>query len=127
MAHSPHHVHLIKEIADQFGPVLKNSPQAVYIYLDDEHKICNQKFADLVGYKSVQEWVENLYPVSDIEESGQKKVIAAYMDASRKLKAAKIEATVVRKDGKKFKTEIIMAPISYKDEVFVIHFITVVR
>jgi len=125
MAHDPHHEHLIAEIAEMFEPVFKNSPQAIYIYLDDEHKICNDKFIKLLGYKSIKEWVDNEYPVDDIDPKDQEKGIKAYMDASRKLKASILEGTWVRKDGKKIQTEVIMAPITYKNEVFVIHFISV--
>ena len=53
MAHDAHHQHLVKELAEQLEPVLSNSPQAIYLYLDDEHKTCNQKFADLLGYNSI--------------------------------------------------------------------------
>lgn len=124
MAHDEHHKHLVKELADQLEPVFSNSPQAIYLYLDDEHKICNQKFADMLGYKSIREWVDNQYPISDVLEKDQEKGIKAYMDASRKLKASTMSATLVKKGGKKIKAEIIFAPITYKGEVFVIHFIS---
>lgn len=120
---NPHHEHLIKEITEMFRPVLDNSPQAVYIYLDDTHKICNKKFADMLGYDSVEEWVDNQYPVSDVDEKDQSAVINAYMNASRNLKASKTMATVKNKNGKKINTEIIMAPIAYQNEIFVLHFI----
>ncbi len=124
MAHDEHHKHLIKEIAEQFEPVLSKSPQAIYIYLDDEHKICNQKFADLLGYKSIQEWVDNEYPVEDVDEADQDKGIKAYMDASTKFKAATFSGSFIKKDGKKIKAEVMMVPVTYKNEVFVLHFIS---
>lgn len=124
MPHDPHHEHLIEEIAKQFDPVLSKSPQGIYIYLDDEHKICNQKFADMLGYKSVQEWVENQYPVDDVAEEDQDKGIKAYTEASQQFKAGSFEGSFVRKDGKKISVEVIMAPVTYKEEVFVIHFIS---
>jgi hypothetical protein len=31
--------------------VLDKSGQAIYLYLDDSHKVCNKKFADMLGYK----------------------------------------------------------------------------
>ena len=124
MAHDPHHEHLIKEMADMFAPLFKKSPQAIYIYLDDEHKICNDKFVKLIGYKSVQEWVDNQYPVEDVLEKDQEKAIEAYMNASRKLIASTVEGSWVRKDGKKIKTEVTLVPIPYKDEVFVLHLIS---
>ena len=124
MAHDEHHEHLVKEIAEQLEPVLSKSPQGVYIYLDDVHKICNKKFAEMLGYNSVEEWVANEYPVGDVSEEDQEKAINAYGEASRNLKASKVFASIVRKDNKKIKVNIIMAPITYKGEVFVIHFVS---
>ena len=124
MAHNPHHEHLIIEVSKMLQPVLAKSTQAIYVYLDDEHKICNKKFADLLGYKSPQEWVDNQYPISDVDEAEQEKGIKAYMEASNKFQASVIPATWIKKDGKKIKTQVIMAPFTYKDEVFVLHFIT---
>ena len=104
MAHDEHHKHLIKELADQLEPVFSNSPQAIYLYLDDVHKICNQKFADMLGYGSIDEWVSNEAPVGDVSKEDQPKVIQAY--------------------GKRIKTEVIMVPVTYEGEVFVLHFIS---
>ena len=125
MAHDEHHVHLVKELADQLEPVFLHSPQAVYLYLDDIHKICNQKFADMLGYSSIEEWVNNDTPVGDVTEEDQPNVIKAYGNASENFMASEISATVVKKDGVRLKTKIIMAPITYQEEVFVLHFISV--
>ena len=124
MAQNEHHEHLVKELADQLEPVFSKSPQAIYLYLDDIHKTCNQKFADMLGYNSIEEWVSNETPVGDISEEDQQKVIQAYREASEHFKASTIPATIVRKDGTKIKTKVIMVPITYKDEVFVLHFIS---
>ena len=66
MTHNTHHEHLIKELSLMLEPIFTNSPQAVYLYLDDEHKICNKQFADMLGYDSVDEWVANPAPVDDV-------------------------------------------------------------
>lgn len=124
MAHDKHHEHLVKELTEQLEPVFSNSPQGIYLYLDDEHKSCNKKFADMLGYKSTQEWVDNEFPISDVAEEDQEKGIQAYMNASRKLIASTLSGTLIRKDGKKIKTEITMVPITYRNEVFVLHFIS---
>ncbi len=124
MAHDQHHEHIIKELTDQFEPLFSNSPLGIYLYLDDEHKSCNKKFADMLGYKSTQEWVENEFPIGDVVEEDQEKGIEAYMNASRKLIASSFTGSFVRKDGKKIKTEVTLAPITYKGEVFVLHFIS---
>lgn len=124
MPHDPHHEHLITEINGLFGNILEKSPQAIYIYLDDAHKTCNLKFAKMLGYKSISEWVANEFPVSDVVKRDQQKVISAYMDASRKFKASAINVSLTAKSGKEIKTGVIMVPFIYKNEVFVIHFIS---
>lgn len=124
MGHNEHHEHIVKELADQLEPIFSNSPQAIYLYLDDVHKICNQKFVDMLKYSSIEEWVANENPVGDVTEADQPKVIQAYGEASQSFKASTIVASVVTKKGTKIKTKIIMVPITYSDEVFVLHFIT---
>lgn len=124
MANEEHHTHLVKELVEQLESVFSNSPQGIYLYLDDAHKICNKKLADMLGYSSVEEWVKNEYPVGDVLEEDQEKVIKAYGNASEKFIASKLNAVIVRKDGEEVKINIIMAPITYKGEVFVIHFIS---
>lgn len=124
MQDNPHHVHLLKELAELLKPVFSRSPQAIYLYLDDNHKTCNTKFAKMLGYSSVQQWVDNPYPVSDVAEKDQKNVIKAYMDASRKFIATTLSASLVKKDGKKIQATVTLVPLSYVDEVFVLHFIS---
>lgn len=124
MSDEAHHEHLIKELEEQFEPVFSNSPQAIYLYLDDAHKTCNTKFADLLGYSSVDEWKQNEFPVGDVLEKDQKKVIEAYGKASQDFKASVLSATLVTKDKKNITAEVIMVPLTYKNEVFVLHFIS---
>lgn len=124
MSHDEHHEHLIKELTEQLEPVFSGSPQAIYLYLDDTHKICNQKFSDMVGYNSIKEWVNNETPVGDVSEIDQPKIIEAYAAASENYKASTISANIIKKDGSTIKTSIIMTPFTYKGEVFVLHFIT---
>src|SRR3989344_6899464 len=97
MVHDEHYEHLVKEIAEQFEPVLSKSPQGIYIYLDDEHKICNKKFADMLGYKSIEEWVSNETPVGDVLEEDQEKVIKAYGEACEHFKASKLSVSIFLK------------------------------
>jgi PAS domain S-box-containing protein len=124
MSHDEHHQHLIKELTEQLEPIFSNSPQAVYLYLDDTHKMCNQKFSDMLGYKSIEEWVSNETPVADVSEEDQPKIIEAYGSASENYEASEVLVTIVKKDGTRLKTKVIMAPITYKGEVFVLHFIS---
>ncbi len=124
MAHDEYHEHLIREVAEIYEPILSSSSQAIYIYLDDQHKICNQKFADLLGYDSINEWVENETPISDIIPTDQEAVIEAYGKAVESLESSFISVTAVTKSGSEVDLDIVMVPFTYKNEVFAVHFIT---
>ena len=56
-----HHQELVKGFHDQLKEIFDSSEQAIYLYLDDNHKICNKKFAEMQGFSSPEEWakVEN--------------------------------------------------------------------
>lgn len=124
MSHDEHHEHLIEEVTELFEPVLTNSPQAIYIYLDDTHKICNQKFADLLGYKSVDDWVANETALDDVVEADQHKVVEAYISASQKLEASNLSISVQTQDGEELKVKMIMVPFAYQGEIFAVHYIS---
>ena len=118
-----HHEELVAGVTEQMKPVLENSSQAIYIYLDDEHKVCNQRFADLLGYKSPEEWADTDAPLSDVVEEDQPGVIEAYINASEKMLASSNEVKMMNvKTGRIVKTRMIIAPVSYAGHVFTVHF-----
>ena len=123
MDEQQHHEELVKGITEQMKPVLQNSGQAIYIYLDDTHKVCNKKLADLLGYKSTKEWADTEAPLSDVVEEDQQNVIDAYMNASEKMLASSVDVRVKHiKTGKVIKTRMIIAPVGHAGHVFTAHF-----
>lgn len=125
MDEQQHHEELIKGITEQLKPILGKSEQAIYVYLDDTHKACNKKFADLLGYKSAKEWADTEAPLADIAEKDQQAVITAYGNAMEKMVASDLEVRVKNiKTGKLIKTKMIMAPIAYDGHLFALHFIS---
>ena len=128
MANVDHHQELIKGITKEQKSILDGSGQAVYIYLDDTHKICNKKFANLLGYKSIKEWVDNETPLDDVAEKDQQKVIDVYVKASEKLEA---DSLTIRfnnvRTGKPVKARMVLSPMVYEGHVFVIHFLDSVK
>jgi len=125
MEEQHHHEELVKGIAQQMKPVLEKSGQAIYIYLDDNHKVCNKKFAELLGYRSPKDWADAEAPLSDVVEEDQQGVIDAYMKASEKMVASAIEVKVKNiKTGNIFKTQMIIAPIGHTGHVFTAHFLS---
>ena len=124
MTQEHHHEELVKGITAEQKPILDKSGQAIYIYLDDVHKICNKKFATLLGYRSVKEWVDTEAPLADVIEKDQPKVIDAYTRASENLEASSLDVTLKNvKTNRQIKTRVFMAPILYQGHVFVIHFV----
>jgi hypothetical protein len=124
MDEQQHHEELIKGITKEQKLILDKSAQAVYIYFDDNHKVCNKKFADLLGYKSPGEWAKMDAPLADVVEKDQQIVIDAYTKASEELIASKLEIKFKNvKDGTIIKSSLVMVPIMYSGHVFVIHFL----
>ncbi len=118
-----HHENLVKEISEEMKPVLEKSAQAIYLYLDDNHKICNKKFSDLLGYKSPKEWADLDAPLADVVEEDQQNVIDAYMNASEKMISSSIDVRMKNIKTKKIiKTRMIVSPIGHAGHVFTAHF-----
>jgi PAS domain-containing protein len=120
------HLELISGIARQMKTILDSSQQAVYIYLDDIHKVCNQKFASLLGYSSPEEWakVEDPFPEAFVERSSQDTLVSAYQQAMEKIIPANIRVTWKKKSGGSVTTSVIMTPIEYEGHLFALHFIS---
>ena len=72
-AHGLSHEDLFGELTTQLLPLLESSEQAIYIYFDDELKMCNEKFASLLGYTSAEEWaqMEGPFPVLFVDAKSQ--------------------------------------------------------
>ncbi len=50
------HAELMSQLEEQFRPLLESSPDGVYLWLDETHKICNARLAELFGYTVAEEW-----------------------------------------------------------------------
>lgn len=121
-----HHGNLIEEISKEYKEILENSDQAVYIYLDDEHKVCNEKFASLLGYESPEKWAEvkENFPSAFVAEESQETLVNTYIDAMEKYTAAKIKVSWKKKTGDVVETEVILVPVSHSGHTFALHFVS---
>lgn len=120
-----HHEELVAGISKQMKSILDSSQQAVYIYLDDNHKVCNEKFATLLGYRSPEEWarVEDAFE-SFVNEGSQETLASAYHRAMEKLIPANIKVTWKKKTGGTVYSTVVLVPIAYDDHLFALHFIS---
>jgi PAS domain-containing protein len=119
------HEELIAGISKQMKSILDTSQQAVYIYLDDIHKVCNGKFASLLGYRSPEEWAkdENLMEAT-VERSSQETLVNAYNQAMEKFIPSNIKVTWKKKSGGTVVTSVVLVPIEYDDHIFALHFVS---
>ena len=119
------HEELIVGISKQMKGILDSSQQAVYIYLDDIHKVCNGKYASLLGYRSPEEWAkdENLMEAT-VERSSQETLVTAYNQVMEKFIPANVKVTWKKKSGGTVATFVVLAPIAYNDHIFALHFVS---
>jgi hypothetical protein len=124
-AHGHSHQDLLGELAAQLQPVLESSEQAIYMYLDDDHKVCNEKFASLLGYGSAEEWakMKGFFPDLFVDVRSQDTLIGAFQKAMENMAASTIKVQWKKKSGGILETTVILVPISYKDHLFALHFV----
>jgi PAS domain S-box-containing protein len=120
------HQEIINGIIQQFKEIFEESLQAIYIYLDDSHKICNQRFASLLGYKSIEEWsaIDEPFTEAFVTDDSKETLVSTYGKAMEDKIGSNIEISWKKKSGESVKTSVIIVPISYKGELLALHFIT---
>ena len=125
MSEQKHHEELVEGFYNQLKVIFDSSKQAVYLYLDDNHKVCNKKFAEMEGFSSPEEWakVENPLEVG-VDKTSQEAMVSAYYDAMEKLIGSKIDVKLKKKDGETFNASVIMVPVAYQGHMFALHFIS---
>lgn len=121
-----HHEELIARISKEFKTIFESSKQAIYIYLDDVHKICNKKFLDLVGYKSLEEvdQTEEAFLQALVADKSQETLVNAYQNAMEKGIGSSFKIAWKKKLGTTVDSNVILVPISFEGHLFALHFIS---
>lgn len=118
-----HHESLVEGIAKEQKELLEKSEQGIFIYLDDTHKVCNEKFAAMLGYSSAKEWAETDAPLADVVEEDQDALVAAYENTMAKLVASSLAVSVKNvKTKRRIKMQLVLVPIAYAGHLFAIEF-----
>ena len=120
-----HHEELVKGLYDQMKSILDKSEQPMFIYLDDNHKACNEKFSIMLGFKSPEEWAQKqgFLDVYVTEES-RETLSTAYWKAMEKKIASTIPITWMKKDGAALESTMILVPVFFEGHMFSVHFVT---
>jgi len=121
----PHHESLISGITEQMKHLLDNSDHAIYIYLDDRHKVCNKKYAALLGFKSPEAWAKIGDPLNEtVVDKSKKNLVTAYKNAMENGKGSSVKVTWKKKSGAKVNSNVILVPIMYNGHVMALHFVS---
>jgi PAS domain S-box-containing protein len=120
-----HHEELVNGFHNQLKQIFDSSEQAIYLYLDDNHRVCNKKFASLLGYSSPEEWAKIENPLeTTVDKASQQTVVSAYNDAMEKMVGSKIDIKIKKKSGSTVNATVIMVPVAYQEHLFALHFVS---
>lgn len=128
MAQNHEHVKILKELSKQFQPLFQNSPEGIYIYIDEVHKICNERFAKMFGL-TVAEWeAMDGFVNKHAAEKDQEMIVRNYhQHIHQQLTPARFRFQAIRKDGSVFNAETDMIPFPWGGEMLAFHFMREVK
>jgi hypothetical protein len=108
--------------------IFDSSEDGIYVFLDDDCRACNDKFATLLGYESSDEWfkvnVEGSFPDAFVDRKSQHTLVTAYQDAMEKMTGSTIKVAWKKKSGGTVDTTVILVPIVYKGHTLALHFVS---
>lgn len=123
-----HHGELVEGFLKEQKEIFESSDQAMYVFLDDDCRACNGKFASLLGYDSAEEWfkvaVDGSFPGVFVDGKSQSTLVEAYQNAMENFAGSEIKVTWKKKSGGTVDTNVILVPISFKGHLFALHFIS---
>ena len=120
-----HHEGVIDDVAQELGELLGTSGQGIYLYLDDVHKLCNERFAAMLGYPSPEAWaaVRESFPVAFVAPDSQQALVAAYVDAIEAGIGSALTVTWVTASGEPVDSNVILVPFPFHGHLLALHFV----
>jgi len=120
------HADVIKRVREQLADIFEKSDQSIYVYLDDINKVCNERFASLLGYATPSEWaaVRQNFPEAFVSPKDRQRLVSAYQDAVDKLVGSAISISWKKKGGREVSTTTILVPITFEGHRMALHFIS---
>ena len=119
----PHHRKALKELVEQLLPVFEESIEGIFVYLDNEHKACNERLASMFGYTPLQ-WEELDIFEELFTRKSRDEIMATYYERIVAERApAEVQFTGIKKDGSIFHARLLMVPISYSGLLFALCFV----
>ena len=122
------HQDVLNSLQEQFMPVFLHSPDGVYLYLDDRHKVCNQRLADMFGM-TMHEWSNVPNFLETFVAPQDRELVASNFEkhVSALTSPVSFRFTAIRKSGETFTAETVMIPVSWNGYPIAYHFVREVR
>ena len=123
------HENMMAKLEEIFTPVFESSPDGVYLWLDEQHMICNKKLAKMFGYSTPQElckkspFLENFVA----EDSQEAFSMHYHKHVAQLSRPATFRFKAKRKDGSTFAAETDMVPISFSGHPVAYHFVREIK
>jgi PAS domain-containing protein len=120
---------VLSDLYKQLRKVLDSAEQPTLIYLDDKHKVCNQKFAEMLGYDSPHGCSDtpNFLELLVDDEASRNAFMEAYWLAINNMNAVGLEVTWRKKDNSKLKTSVVMVPMEYEGHILLVQFVIEIK
>jgi len=120
------HGDVIKGVREHLADIFEKSDQSIYIYLDDINKVCNERFASLLGYATPKEWaaVRQNFPEAFVSPKDRQRLVSAYQDAVDKLVGSTISISWKKKGGNEIYSTTILGPLTLSGNNMALHFIS---
>ena len=114
-----------KELAEHLRPLFESSSDGVYVWLDEEHWICNQRFAELLGYDSPDDLNDTPHLLQRwVHEEDQGQFSWSYWNRVQTLSfPTTLRFRGIRKDGSEVPVETDMIPLTFGGHTFAYHFV----
>jgi len=122
------HEDVLSGLLEQLMPVFSHSPDGVYLYLDENHKVCNKRMADMFGM-TVEEWRKVPNFLEGFVAPQDRTLFASnYGEHVAALKnPASFRFHGVRKNGETFLAETEMIPVTWNGHPIAYHFVREIR
>jgi PAS domain S-box-containing protein len=118
------HQRWIAEIEAEWAPLFLTCPDAIYVYIDDEHKTCNQAFADLFGFSIDEFKAMESYLDMCVDEESIELVIHYYTrHFEEEVRPVTFDYTARRRDGSTFLATAFNIPIVHDGQLMLLCFI----
>jgi PAS domain-containing protein len=119
------HGAVIAAVRAQYSEILDDSSQGMYIFLDEQHKVCNARFATMLGYESPEAWDQpGSFTDQYVDPQSQMTLVSSYRGAMEQKVASTINVTWKTREGGQVPTTVILVPIAYDGELLALHFVS---